>query len=198
MFVSRFSIGAAVAAAAFVTLVGPGAEATGNGAPSGAHYNLNIIGVDNPKTADMNNTSGHTIFVGLNKADQKIELAPDTVENPGFEVLDRNAFDDPAQFQLPSDVSTTYDVYARALGKPDGTATMKTCYEDSTGTWCNTGEVLTRTTGKNAQQFKNVSSTLLYIDGVALFSDPQASYWWEYTNNGLRLAQLRFYERPAA
>ena len=32
----------------------------GNGAPSGPHYNLNIIGVDNPKTADMTGSDGHT------------------------------------------------------------------------------------------------------------------------------------------
>ena len=95
-------------------------------------------------------------------------------------------------------MSTAYDVYARALGKPGGSATLQTCFEDSTGTWCNAGEVLTRTKSSGAQQFKNVSSTLLYIDGVALFSDPLADYWWQYSNNGLRLAQLRFYEKPAS
>src|SRR3989442_8514623 len=39
---------------------------TGNGAPSGSHYNLNIIGVPKDKTADMNNNDGHRIFVQLN------------------------------------------------------------------------------------------------------------------------------------
>ncbi|HET9794761.1 MAG TPA: hypothetical protein VFS34_09885 [Thermoanaerobaculia bacterium] len=34
---------------------------TGNGAPSGAHYNLNIIGVENPKTDPMTGGDGHTI-----------------------------------------------------------------------------------------------------------------------------------------
>jgi len=38
---------------------------TGNGAPSGAHYNLNIIGVVNPKTADLSGSDRHTIFVAL-------------------------------------------------------------------------------------------------------------------------------------
>src|SRR5437879_6875186 len=38
---------------------------TGNGAPSGSHYNLNIIGVPKDKTADMNNNDGHRIFVQL-------------------------------------------------------------------------------------------------------------------------------------
>ena len=46
--------------------------ATGNGGPSGPHYNLNLIGVDNPKNFDYNsynqqNTQGqgHRIFVPL-------------------------------------------------------------------------------------------------------------------------------------
>ena len=38
----------------------------GNGAPSGAHYNLNIIGVgDNFTEADMTGNMGHRIFVKL-------------------------------------------------------------------------------------------------------------------------------------
>lgn len=37
----------------------------GNGAPKGAHYNLNIIGVENPKTSTMTNSNRHTIFVPL-------------------------------------------------------------------------------------------------------------------------------------
>src|SRR2546425_10254884 len=38
----------------------------GNGAPSGSHYNLNIIGVPKDKTAAMTNNDGHRIFVELN------------------------------------------------------------------------------------------------------------------------------------
>jgi len=37
----------------------------GNGAPTGPHYNLNIIGVDNPKNSPMTGSDRHTIFVGL-------------------------------------------------------------------------------------------------------------------------------------
>jgi len=39
------------------------ASMTGNGAPSGSHYNLNIHGVPNGKTASMTGSSGHNIFV---------------------------------------------------------------------------------------------------------------------------------------
>src|SRR5512138_817949 len=32
---------------------------------NGPHYNLNVIGVENPKTTNMSGTDRHTIFVGL-------------------------------------------------------------------------------------------------------------------------------------
>src|SRR5215813_7542844 len=67
---------------------------TGNGGPSGPHYNLNIIGVDNPKNFDYNtytqqNTSGagHRIFVPLDGT-AKIMLSPGD-----FSVLDANGTD---------------------------------------------------------------------------------------------------------
>jgi len=40
-------------------------DETGNGCPSGTHYNLNIIGVQNPKTADMDGSNGNVIFVAI-------------------------------------------------------------------------------------------------------------------------------------
>src|SRR5205807_7452062 len=98
------------------------ASTTGNGAPSGSHFNLNIIGVPKDKTADMNNNDGHRIFVqlyggsstgdiiGKNFADiskvNTILLAPAPVGG-SFQVLDANATDkNGAVFQLPADVST--------------------------------------------------------------------------------------------
>jgi hypothetical protein len=72
------------------------AHATGNGAPSGYHYNLNIICVPKGKTADMTGTQGHTIFVPC--ADTtKINL----IEGTDFGVLDRNGTDGSASFRLP-------------------------------------------------------------------------------------------------
>ena len=43
---------------------GGGTATTGNGAPSGSHYQVNIIGVSNPKTTDLTN-NGRRIFVPL-------------------------------------------------------------------------------------------------------------------------------------
>ena len=115
-------------------------DVTGNGAPSGPHYNLNIIGVQNPKTADMDGSNGHVIFVPL-EGKAKIELV-EAPEGESFAVLDANATKGAAVFQLPdpgldpylvggdiTDVDTIsdYSVFVRPLGKPGGWATITTC-----------------------------------------------------------------------
>ena len=94
-----FHLAAAVAAALTVTTVAAAQKAmTGNGAPSGSHYNLNIIGVSHDKNPNMNgNGSGNVIFVDLgtrtgDAVTTKILLsqAADGV----FEVLDKNGTDE--------------------------------------------------------------------------------------------------------
>jgi len=189
----------------------------GNGAPSGAHYNLNLIGVPKEKSAvDTSNSNGKRIFVSL---DGRTRIL--LTEGP-FDVLDYNGTDGEASFQLPNpdpdgDGTTAYSVYVRALGKPGGKAVLQSCFEDSTGTWCAVdfaGGVepimLERTKGK--QSFQNVSRDLLFVDvcvefdattsactktdQIPLFSDDTKTYLWQYDNAGLKLAQLRFYEVP--
>ena len=179
---------------------------TGNGAPSGPHYNLNIIGVKD-KNANLTGGNGRRIFVKLWGSDTKILLQ----EGPDFAVLDANGTDGTAKFQLPDpdpdDTGTTaYSVYARALGKPNRSAEMTSCFQDSTGTWCSTESVmLIRNAGKST--FENVTKELLTIcvdsdldtkcdARVGLFDDAGAAYWWDYDNYGLKLAQLRFYPIP--
>jgi hypothetical protein len=178
----------------------------GNGAPSGAHYNLNIIGVPKNKTASMTGNNGGRIFVPMS-GKVKILLA----EGSSFQVLDANGTDaDGAKFQLPNpdpnnDGITEYSVFARALGKPGGSARVTTCAIDMV-----TGEevcslmslVAVREKGKSS--FTNVSNELLYIyadidgdgdiDRVPLFDDRLQDYFWYYDNSGLKLLQLRFYE----
>ncbi|AKD04266.1 hypothetical protein POKO110462_11855 [Pontibacter korlensis] len=101
------------------------ALATGNGAPSGAHYTLNIIGVPKGKTAPMDGNSGHRILVTL-EGNTKLNLQNADLTDGTFRVLDANGTDgNGALFQLPSpdlvnDGITSYSVYARALGKPGG------------------------------------------------------------------------------
>ena len=91
-------------AALFSVTALAGKDGNGNGAPSGSHYNLNIIGVEKSKNPEMKDSNGHVIFVNLSKTDRvstKIWLK----EGP-FEVLDANGTDgDGAAFQLPANDS---------------------------------------------------------------------------------------------
>ncbi|WP_374073632.1 hypothetical protein [Bdellovibrio bacteriovorus] len=177
----------------------------GNGAPSGAHYNLNIIGVPKGKSADMSNNDGHRIFMPL-FGTAKILLQ----EGSEFQVMDANGTDGTAKFQLPNpdpdnDGITTYSVFVRALGKPGGEARVSTCATDplSGEEVCSTlSTVAVRESGKSS--FTNVTKQLLYIyadldgDGVEerypLFDDRLQDYFWSYDNKGLKVLQMRFYE----
>ncbi len=200
----------------------------GNNAPSGQHFTLNIIGVENPKTAPMDDSNRHTIFVplkgvcgiGLTEAPYDPEVGYSTKD---FQVLDGNCFDKgivadgvtyenglSAGFQLPPpDPALTgtlqYTVWAKVTS-PTGQAKMQTCFYDTTAgeTYCNTGYMLDLTKA-SFPKFVNVSKSLLTVCAVQddgsfklepLFSD-DTTYWWEYNNDGLRHAQLRFYPYTA-
>lgn len=174
-----------------------------NGAPSGAHYNLNIIGVPKNKSASLTGSSGHVIFMPL-EGKSKILLSLGD-----FKVLDANGTDGSAAFQLPNpdpnnSGTTMYSVYARALGKPGGSSTMVPCATEVINgeELCSTQSLVSiRSGGK--QSFTNVSQQLLYvyvdvdgdgdIDRVPLFDDRMRDYFWSYDNRGLKLLQLRFY-----
>jgi hypothetical protein len=178
---------------------------TGNGAPSGAHYNLNIIGKAAGKCDNLTNTTGgQRIFVPLTGT-SKILLSQGS-----FDVLDYCGLDGSASFQLPSPDPTntgytTYSVYAKALGKPGGKSTTTPCATDPTTgeTFCSTySSVAVRT--KGGSSFTNVSKLLLYVyadidgDGTVerypLFDQALENYYWQYDNNGLKVLQLRFYQ----
>ncbi len=194
--------------------------------PTGAHYTLNIIGVPKEKTADMTGDNGHRIFVPLGKdgvsAGTKIYLTEaDTDE---FAVLDANGTDGRAEFMLPlpaecyaanadGDITTpatcevSYTVWARALGKPNGEAWMKTCIEDLDlpgGYLCSVGDYTLHLERKNGKSnWDNVTEELLFVSAnfdtdptnehVQIFDPMFDSYYWQYDNQGLKLVQLRFY-----
>jgi hypothetical protein len=212
------------------------AGSTGNGAPNGSHYNLNIIGVPQGKTADMTGNTGGRIFVFLNGGQDAVSLngkpsnqliKTNTIglvpapAGESFSVLDANATDsNGALFQLPADVSTSWTVWARALGTPGGSAIQTTCASSFLDVlagqiYCSTQSAMyMRTTGKSL--FADVSSDLLFmtvtVDStaspglatclgvtgtqsvtVSLFNNCFQNYFWNYDNNGLKLLQLRFY-----
>ena len=196
-----------------LTLALPLFAAEGNGAPSGPHYNLNIIGVQKNKTAEMTGDQGARIFVPLAGSTQILlcnSSDPDSsCYGMDFTVLDANGTDGKAKFALPEPDATntgtsSYSVYMRALGKPGGSATMTTCAVDplTLETVCSEA-VLNIERGKGKSSFENVTKHLLYVyadldlDGILerapLFSDQLQDFFWQYDNKGLKLAQLRFY-----
>jgi hypothetical protein len=204
----------AIAVAAAARLPGQ----TGNGAPSGPHYNLNIIGVSHDKNPNMDQGSGNVIFVDLGtKSGSAVTtkiLLSQSADAGVFAVIDKNGTDGEASFQLPAPGS--YTVWARALGTPGGQAKLTTCASDPalTGTdgatVCSTlHEVFVRGTGKSS--FRNVTNALTTIElpvdspaaltcgstVVALFNPCLEGFFWQYDNNGLKLLQVRFYPNPA-
>ena len=103
---------------------------TGNGAPSGPHYNLNIIGMSKDKDADMTGNSGHRIFVrlGTRRPDDPVRTRISLREGETYQVVDANGTDGGAIFELPAG---SYYVWARALGSPGGstiTAGQAVCW----------------------------------------------------------------------
>jgi hypothetical protein len=167
-----------VAALMMLLSVIPVQAGTGNGAPNGPHYNLNLIAVA-PKSALMDDNNGRRIFVP-ESGPVKIWLSPGD-----FQVLDANGTDaNGASFQLPVPAQSTdptapyycpptsttctvrYSVWVRALGTPGGHAQMYTCFTDATGEYCSdpswyVESQLVRKTGKSV--FENVSKQLLFI-----------------------------------
>lgn len=168
---------------------------TGNGAPSGPHYNLNIIGIEKGGSASTTG-NGHVIFVPL-WGNCKINL-----QEGDFAVIDSNCLQGSATFQLPNpnDTSTgylAYSVWVRAVTK--GAANMAACYTNITSseTYCNTGDLVVSLSKVTPPKFSDVSKQLLQVcvngQEQALFSNSLYNYFWNYTNTGLHLAQLRLY-----
>ncbi len=204
------------AATAGLTAVAAAQSTTGNGALSGQHYSLNIIGVSHDKSTNPDWASGHVIFVALGRKDLEVttKILLGLSPTGTFDVLDKNGTDGEASFSLPA--PGTYTVYARALGTPGGKAKITTCATDITltdpGTVCSTqNEVFVRDPGRS--RFRNVTDALttIVLDPVAnaaavtacgattvsLFDPCLQGFFWQYDNNGLKILQVRFYPNPS-
>jgi len=210
---TKFCLAAVFAAATCTTAVALAQKAqTGNGAPSGSHYNLNIIGVPKFKNQNMDQGSGNVIFVGLgtNLETVTTKILLSQSADGSFQVLDKNGTDGEASFSLPAPGG--YTVWARALAKPGGSSKITTCatfVDPLTGVstdLCSTqNEVFVRGTGKSS--FRNVTTALTTIEllagsaaaiacgstTVSLFDPCLQDFLWQYDNNGLKLLQIRFY-----
>ncbi len=124
--------------------------------------------------------------------------------------------------------SASYEIWARALGKPGGSAISTTCATVLGELQCSLeNAVMTRTKGKSvfAEVTDQMSSMVIgycqddvvaNVDGyytcddfdqtdgdltdgevtwtrIALFAGNTEDWFWNYNNDGLRLAQIRFY-----
>lgn len=209
-FGKALSITAAVLAVAMVLSMMPAAAvnaATGNGAPNGAHFNLNVIGVPKDKNAASDMTTGGRIFVPLwSKTYINLVCGND------FKVLDADGTNGNATLMLPDPydgiygIDTTtpnYRIYVRALGKPGGSATITTGFYDALGNyWYSLDTVsVVRKKGQSVFTDKTLQLTTIQadIDGngvierVGLFDNSAYNYFWQYDNNGCKLIQMRFY-----
>lgn len=181
---------------------------TGNGAPSGPHYNLNIIGVPKEKKGGTWDNNGHRIFVKLWSKDTKIML----LKGESFNVIDSDGTDGKATLQLmdpyPGDTTdAVYRIFVRALGKPGGSANMTSGFIDELGNeWYSLENVtLTRNKGQSKFSDKTLELTTIFIDfdgddaaeRYYIFDNELWQYFWDYDNNGLKLLQIRIYVEQA-
>jgi hypothetical protein len=211
----------ALAIVAILILVGTisvnaGNSQTGNGAMSGKHYTLNLLGKnwDRNENPSEINSNGHRIFVKLGSKNgmmkTKILLEESTVDDH-FEVLDCDGTDGEAKFMLPRPYEETdtefenpaYKVYIRVLS-PRGNANMYTTAFDGT-LWLESEEVVELVGGKGKKTFDDVTKELTTIlvditdDDIdnpvryGLFDDIFEQYAWDYDNYGLKHVQMRFY-----
>jgi len=181
-----------------ITIIGlltiPFMAYAGNGAPSGTHYNLNLLGKDKCPGGDMIDSSRHTIFVKLDFADtdpdnilgndpgnfatldktNKIFLSP----GDDFLVTDGNACNKGgAAFTLPAQVATEYTIWVRELGKPGGYGDITLCGVDEATQEvvcalndADNSVILSRSKGKPV--FRDVTKQLTTIDYLIESIDP--------------------------
>jgi hypothetical protein len=187
-----------------------------NGAPNGAHFNLNIIGVPNDKNMPEG-LGGNVIFAKLGNDDVSIKTRINLVQGENFAVLDKDGTDGSAKLQLmdpfPEDTSpgintgeeAVYKIYIRALGKPGGDAVLTSGFTDENGVdWLSLESItVERTHGQSKFSDQTLKLTTIYVDITAdgidnpvrynLFGNSLWDYFWNYDNSGLKLLQMRIY-----
>jgi len=156
-------------------------------------FKMNIIGVDNPKTAPMTNTDRKTIFVALGDVGLPVESDILLTQGP-FMVCDANSWDQAhdcmgnpighligSVFQLPCDMlvpttiactgtSACYTINFRALGTPTGAnggVTITTCGELADGTMrvCSSENTGLISRNKGKPKFTDVTAALTTFVG---------------------------------
>ena len=173
--------------------------------PSGAHYNLNIIGKKSDWSGggSYDNPARHTMFVPQDTSEYTAEFGGTGItiwmsRGDEFAVLDGNAFDGEARFQLGSG---KYKVYIVAKAKPGGDTDITGWLYDP-----NTAELYLETgtlkVGGHSKNWKD-ATFLFYYEEEWIFDYLQAliddseldpgAYFWQYDNHGNKLVKVRFY-----
>ncbi len=207
---NKLVMAVAIAAIIVIAIIVPNVIATGNGAPSGTHYNLNLIGKGKTDILPNDANNGHRIFVNLyGRSNIYLQNGTD------FAVIDADATDGRGAFQMPAPNNQydslgnyigpgNYTVWIRAVGKPGGKGNITTCAIDplTLEEVCSTNNVILMRT-KGPQKFTDVTrelTTITYYNAtlgkevtVDIFDSSLYGYLWNYDNNGLKTVQLRFY-----
>jgi hypothetical protein len=182
-------------------LGGTDRELAPNGAASGEHFDLTLVGTSTASKPNV--VTGGRVVVSLDGSTH-IGLAEGE-----FAVLDGDGTDGAAQFQLPASSSNgdgvaNYSVFARALGKGAGAARLTTCTTDpATGeALCSTESLLLVRSGEG-QRCDDVSKDLLFVEAdsdgdgdterIRAFDESLRDVIWRFDENGRRVLQLRFY-----
>lgn len=195
-----------------------------DGAPSGGHFNLNIIGVEKGRTADMTGDLEGHIYVGFEGL-TKINLW----EGTDFHVMDANGTDGAADFKLPNpdadgDGITSYSIWVRPLESVESASNSFCANADSSSASyngedgyfevCTADPLSVESAGGSEPRVDDVSVQLLtiYVETEisytnasgnevtipagrhAIFDEIFEDYFWSYDTHGLRILQLRFYE----
>lgn len=120
----------------------PALAGTGNGAPSGAHYNLNIIGVPNAKNVNFNGGNGARIFVSRTGPTQFYVHGGDSyaiLDHDGTDGKVGTSISDPGIiFPYNASLSPTWrvDIWVRLVGPKGSEVNWSSYYTDDAGvTW---------------------------------------------------------------
>ncbi len=159
---------------------------TGNGAPSGQQYNLNIIGVPNPKSDNFDGGNGARIFVDRTGSTQFYVHGGDS-----YQVLDRDGTDGKVGSGLanpgitfPYDMATgtwQVQIWMRLVGPKDSSVTWTSAY------WDGYTYVLYSTFNLDKSSKFSLHTGDLLADGY------QDMLWTLDPTNNFRVCQMRIF-----
>ncbi len=159
---------------------------TGNGAPSGQHYNLNIIGVPNPKNVNFDGGNGARIFVDRTGSTQFYVHGGDS-----YQVLDRDGTDGKVGSGLstpgiifPYDLATgtwQVQIWMRLVGPKDSSVKWTSAY------WDGSTYVLYQTFDLDKSSKFSLHTDDLLADGY------QDMLWTLDPTNNFRICQMRIF-----